>query len=530
MSSGRNNNNNNKSQADDSPPSSLLLHQPSYKIDLAAAVASVSQQRSAPLALATPSPPPHGDGADYDAVATNAAARHPPSAPARTTTAADTAAAAHPVTTATTSTTTTTTTTSSSSGGGGGRQQYGPGPATGRGSGGGSGSRGGSSVGGSVGGSPSPGGGASMVPGSPATSQLGGSLPASAAADAGSSVVSATASTSVSAGGGAGGDWDEKLEFMERAAKVAGMSDASLESADLADVGFWASTSTIHSVRCALNILPCRKKSTTGTIEATNRGLKFTVEDSHSYAANVYLTREMFNEYYLGPNATDNTRIEVTIDFNSLMESLNLFVLNQSHSALWTLLYVTGRSVYMCVEPAQTTGIETSACFQFRILNATNEDRLPSHFIPGDQLNSFVVTGTVFRDAILEMDPTCDHIMLNLTPIPPSPAPSTPFCQLISESPSGTFAVEFSKEKLNNESATIVQTQNNRYKMSQMKALVGALKEAETVMVSTNHNGLLSLQISLQSEDRKFIFVDFHLLPDFSDPADTVGGDSDSDS
>ncbi|XP_035777902.1 cell cycle checkpoint protein RAD1-like [Anopheles albimanus] len=246
--------------------------------------------------------------------------------------------------------------------------------------------------------------------------------------------------------------------------------------------------------------------------QLSKEGLQVTVEDAKSIQAVALIKRTCFSEYSLVANApaTGTAPTEGSaepfasfgLNLKVFTDCLSMFTTSELDSSL-KLMRKGPRAPLIAIleqhgEDSLITecSIRTMEPFDCMDLEFTDEQQIVS---------KFAAKGTDFFQLLGEMDSNCAEIEVSITPT-----------QLKFET-FGELHMNASVE-LSNDSDILIsfscsEASTYRYKFQHFKLIMRTLALASQVVVSTNGEGLLGLQVIIENNDNSLFYVQYFILP-----------------
>ncbi|XP_050083579.1 cell cycle checkpoint protein RAD1-like [Anopheles aquasalis] len=262
---------------------------------------------------------------------------------------------------------------------------------------------------------------------------------------------------------------------------------------------------TFHNVIKAINFVE------NAMIQLSKEGLQVTVEDAKSIQAVALIKRTCFSEYSLNAATTATAPAEggtaepfasFGLNLKVFTDCLSMFTTSELDSSL-KLLRKGPRAPLIAI--LEQHG-EDSLITECSIRTMEPFDCMDLEFTDDQQIVSkFAAKGTDFFQLLGEMDSNCAEIEVSITP-----------SQLKFET-FGELHMNASVE-LSNDSDILIsfncsQTSTYRYKFQHFKLIMRTLALASQVVISTNGEGLLGLQVIIENNDNSMFYVQYFILP-----------------
>ncbi|KAI4886513.1 hypothetical protein NFI96_024877 [Prochilodus magdalenae] len=250
---------------------------------------------------------------------------------------------------------------------------------------------------------------------------------------------------------------------------------------------------SLDNARNLSNVLKAISFKDHAIFNATQNGLKVTVEDSKCLQANAFIQADIFQEFTLKEDVVGfQVNLTVLLDCLTIFGGVNtaLRMCYNGYGYPLTLFLEEGGVVTVC--KINTQEPEEPIDFDFCSTNVTNKVILQS-----DSL----------KEAFSELDMTSEILQLTMSP-------SHPYFRLSTFGNSGNAHYDYPKDSDMMELFQCTKTQTNRYKMSLLKPSTKALALSCKVSVRTDGRGFLSLQYLVRNDDGQICFVEYYCSPD----------------
>lgn len=257
----------------------------------------------------------------------------------------------------------------------------------------------------------------------------------------------------------------------------------------------------IDNSKCLVRILQSISFKELVTVNASENGLKFTVEDSKCLQASAFVQSSLFESYVLKEES-----VSFTIPLGVLLECLNIF---GSGSVNTTNSNVTPTALKMCyagygnplVVYVEENGVLTDCLINTHDAN----DIVDFDFSSNSEVNKVILKSDTLKDMWSDLDPSSEILELTMSP-------KKPFFQLSTFGIAGEIHIEIAKDSEAVDSLSCTQTLKNKYKMSLIKSSLKALNVSSRVSIRTDIRGLLCMQYMIITDGQN-CFVEFLCLP-----------------
>ncbi|XP_026853450.2 cell cycle checkpoint protein RAD1 isoform X3 [Electrophorus electricus] len=213
---------------------------------------------------------------------------------------------------------------------------------------------------------------------------------------------------------------------------------------------------SLDNARNLSNILKAISFKDHAIFNATQNGLKVTVEDSKCLQANAFIQADIFQEFTIRQDV-----IGFQVNLTVLLDCLTIF----------------GGST------------------------------VPGKYHSTNVTNKVILQSDSLKEAFSELDMTSEVLQLTMSP-------SHPYFRLSTFGNSGNAHYDYPKDSDMMELFQCTKTQKNRYKMSLLKPSTKALGLSCKVSVRTDSRGFLSLQYLVRNDDGQICFVEYYCCPD----------------
>ncbi|MCJ1312713.1 ssDNA endodeoxyribonuclease [Agyrium rufum] len=310
------------------------------------------------------------------------------------------------------------------------------------------------------------------------------------------------------------------------------------------------------STRQLFQLLRCIGFASKAQVEISERGIRFTVEESRIMQGNTQLNKELFTTYTYNKRPANRASQDepddpvFQISLSALLEALQIFGINDAKDR-WAsndpsfgtvtnslarggpaavfdnrVLGMTGvcRLSYAGAgEPFCITLEETGVTTTCELVTYEPESQVDIPLSKQSLVRFVVMRGTAFFDAVAELSSTNpDRLMITTSP-------DTPFFKLSSSGPLGSASIEFTKDPEVVEQFSASAKTMDAYKYSLIRSAGRAMSLAKKTSIRADENGVMSLQFMIELEGMSGpSFVDFRyaaLILDEDEDGDQDGGD-----
>ncbi|XP_058269020.1 cell cycle checkpoint protein RAD1 isoform X2 [Hemibagrus wyckioides] len=238
---------------------------------------------------------------------------------------------------------------------------------------------------------------------------------------------------------------------------------------------------SLDNVRNLSNILKAISFKDHAIFNATQNGLKVTVEESKCLQANAFI------------------QVNLTV----LLDCLTIFGGSTVPGVSTALRMCYNGYGYPLTLFLEEGGVVT-VC---KINTQEPEEPLDFDFCSTNVTNKVILQSDSLKEAFSELDMTSEILQLTMSP-------SHPYFRLSTFGNSGNAHYDYPKDSDMMELFQCTKTQTNRYKMSLLKPSTKALALSCKVSVRTDTRGFLSLQYLVRNDDGQICFVEYYCCPD----------------
>ncbi|XP_014262352.1 cell cycle checkpoint protein RAD1-like [Cimex lectularius] len=238
-------------------------------------------------------------------------------------------------------------------------------------------------------------------------------------------------------------------------------------------------------------LLKCVQFKEFAVCYATQRGLKFLVEDSKCVQAAAFVGKNIFQEYVIGEEL-----LFFKIELNVLIECLAIL---DGEAAL--NLYYEGHGF-----PLRLVLVEDDILTDCSIKTMETVENVHFSMPVEDVVNKMIVDGPRFKEVLSDLDPDSEYVEMLVSPDPP-------YFVVTTLSISGKCQVVLPKDADMIEEFSPAVTSVTRYKYSQIKPTMKTLQIASKVSVQLNGQGLLCLQFMVKNEQNQLAYIEFFCTP-----------------
>ncbi|KAM9469063.1 cell cycle checkpoint protein RAD1 [Clarias gariepinus] len=255
---------------------------------------------------------------------------------------------------------------------------------------------------------------------------------------------------------------------------------------------------SLDNVRNLSNILKAISFKDHAIFNATQNGLKVTVEESKCLQANAFIQAEIFQEFTLKEDV-----VGFQVNLTVLLDCLTIFGGSTVPGVSTALRMCYNGYGYPLTLFLEEGGVVT-VC---KINTQEPEEPLDFDFCSTNVTNKVILQSDSLKEAFSELDMTSEILQLTMSP-------SQPYFRLSTYGNSGNAHYDYPKDSDMMELFQCTTTQTNRYKMSLLKPSTKALALSCKVSVRTDTRGFLSLQYLVRNDDGQICFVEYYCCPD----------------
>ncbi|XP_058455021.1 cell cycle checkpoint protein RAD1 [Malaya genurostris] len=248
-------------------------------------------------------------------------------------------------------------------------------------------------------------------------------------------------------------------------------------------------------------------------IQLTDDGVKVIVEYAKTVQATAYVRKSCFSDYRLvdfkrkvnsDDENDDNEPIaSFGLDLKAFTDCLSLFLESEYDSHFKMVYKGEGAPLVVILEQHGEDNLTTECS----VKTMESSEVMDFAFDEEDICSQVTVDGNLFFALLNELDRECDEIEVFLSPDDPRFKLST-FGENSAES---NIEITDNGELLLSFHST--ETTIHRYKFSHFKLIMNTLALASKTSLRTNKDGLLGVQVMIQSSDDFQLFVEYFIVP-----------------
>ncbi|KAL4255741.1 rad1 family protein [Pleurotus pulmonarius] len=342
---------------------------------------------------------------------------------------------------------------------------------------------------------------------------------------------------------------------------------------------------SVHDISYLTTLLRGVNFANRATITATGSGFTVTVEEARTLLATAYIFADIFDEYVYHSEAApsqqsqddgvDNVAFEIPL--NTLIECLNIFGTAGTHPSSTTSGAKRwkkqgedkgsdeeegegannkrrGIAQYFGAGPEKSTGMRltyegagfpltlliaeeadgpTTAC---EIVTYDPEPHLDLQFRPDKMILKIILKSSWLRDALSELDPSCDKLTFIGNPPPDGVPPATsgrpsrnaevsrgtstgkPMLRIHADGTFGSTEMDYPNDRDVLETFECEQSVSFSYRTSHITRAIRALQNSTKTSLRIDSEGLMSMQFlmpspSIKSRAGADAFIEFRCLP-----------------
>lgn len=254
----------------------------------------------------------------------------------------------------------------------------------------------------------------------------------------------------------------------------------------------------MDNARNLSNILKAISFKDHAIFNATQNGLKVTVEDSKCLQANAFIQADIFQEYIIKEDA-----VGFQVNLTVLLDCLTIFGGSTVPGVCTALRMCYNGYGYPLTLFLEEGGVVT-VC---KINTQEPEEPIDFDFCSTNVTNKVILQSDSLKEAFSELDMTSEVLQITMSP-------SHPYFRLSTFGNSGNAHYDYPKDSDMMELFQCTKIQTNRYKMSLLKPSTKALALSCKVSVRTDSRGFLSLQYLVRNDDGQICFVEYYCCPD----------------
>ena len=275
---------------------------------------------------------------------------------------------------------------------------------------------------------------------------------------------------------------------------------------------FWCKHSNVRVLTSVLSTLLDKQCEVQHAVVTINKScLRFTVEQSGSSQANVYLSSDLFQEFHVpciscestGARSSSsssedggNNELVFGIVFSLFMESLSLC--SESLTAYTGVELAWGGVGHPLVLVLAGSGLRTQC-----VHRTMAHESVESVQCRTDQVVGEVIAGTeILREAFGEVDWSASHIVIDFTP-------EAPFFRVSSVGDVGSCHVEYPKGAQLFDKFFCEKEIKFCYRTSVMKPMVKGFSIAQRTQIRVFEGGVMKVQHMVQTEGKQMVMIDF---------------------
>ncbi|XP_052432449.1 cell cycle checkpoint protein RAD1 [Carassius gibelio] len=271
-----------------------------------------------------------------------------------------------------------------------------------------------------------------------------------------------------------------------------------LSTQSQADIDQYILIASLDNARNLSNILKAISFRDHAIFNATQNGLKVTVEDSKCLQANAFIQADIFQEYIIKED-TVGFQVNLTV----LLDCLTIFGGSTVPGVCTALRMCYNGYGYPLTLFLEEGGVVT-VC---KINTQEPEEPIDFDFCSTNVTNKVILQSDSLKEAFSELDMTSEVLQITMSP-------SHPYFRLSTFGNSGNAHYDYPKDSDMMELFQCTKIQTNRFKMSLLKPSTKALALSCKVSVRTDSRGFLSLQYLVRNDDGQICFVEYYCCPD----------------
>jgi len=233
----------------------------------------------------------------------------------------------------------------------------------------------------------------------------------------------------------------------------------------------------------------------------SQKGIKFTIDNSRCFQANTFLQKDLFQEY----NYRADEKESFSIQLSALLDCLNIYGSDSSNTALQIAYQSYGRPLLLMLEDSKNDVLTDCGIRPIDSLHLSKYDIKSSKI-----LTKIVMKSEALYDAFNELDWSSDYLTWEISP-------EFPHFRLKSQGTGTLCQVDYPKDSPEIfETFEVTEPNSHEYKMKLLHPCLKALAIAKKSKIQINEQGLLSLQHMIgplegSMQDNHFAFVDFFI-------------------
>lgn len=262
------------------------------------------------------------------------------------------------------------------------------------------------------------------------------------------------------------------------------------------------------------------------TVQLTSDGVKIIVEEAKSVQATAYIMKNCFSDYKLAlprstdDDAEDDRSTSFGLDLKVFTDCLSMFLGGDYDSSLKLIHKGEGTPLIVVLEQHGEDDLVTECSVKtmdpLEVLDFDFEDAHLTSKVNIKAPDFFALFG--------EIDRFCDEVEIFISPDSPH-FQLTTFGELHSDS---VIEIDNTSDMLISFNCTKAST--NRYKFAHFRLVMKTLALGSKIALRTNRDGLLGMQVLIETGDSAQMFVEYFIMPlHMCEEEETTMGEEDGD-
>ncbi|XP_016838743.1 cell cycle checkpoint protein RAD1 [Nasonia vitripennis] len=260
----------------------------------------------------------------------------------------------------------------------------------------------------------------------------------------------------------------------------------------------------LANLKTVIQLLRSVNFKDSATCYGSQNGLKLTVEEAKCMQASAYLPKALFEQFIISEDFL--FRINISI----LVECLSMF---------WTSINSQGSTValemqYKGVGHPVTVLIEEDGVIVDCSLKTQEPDEILDFDLhPSTVVNKVLLHSELLKDVLSELDPSCNHLELFLSP-------NSPYFMISTRGTASEVQVELPHNTEMIETFQCNKEAKSKYLLPHIKPAMKAMSCSNKVSLRTNEAGLLCFQYMLKTDEGVNCFIEYYISPLVDDDDD----------